>query len=107
MVFPKEAVMIEQLEKAFFVGLGAISLSRQKTEEFLAELKKNYRISEEEGKAFLDKAQERVREGRARLEELAEIEVKKAVDTIGLVPRDEFDRLVKRVEELEDKLRNN
>ncbi|MGA7828833.1 MAG: phasin superfamily protein [Geobacteraceae bacterium] len=99
--------MIDQLEKAFFVGLGAISLSKQKTEEFLAELKKNYRISEEEGKAFLDKAQERVREGRERLAELAEIEVKKVVDTIGLVPRDEFDRLVKRVEELEEKLRKN
>jgi len=99
--------MFDQLEKAFLVGLGAVSLSKQKTEEFLAELKKNYRISEEEGRAFLEKTQERVKEGRERLAEMAETEVKKVVDKAGLVPREEFDRLLKRVEELEEKLRNN
>jgi polyhydroxyalkanoate synthesis regulator phasin len=97
--------MFDQLEKAFFVGLGAVSLSKQKTEEFLADLKKNYRLSEEEGKAFLENAQERVREGRERLVEMAEAEVKKVVDKVGLVPREEFDSLLKRVEELEEKLR--
>jgi polyhydroxyalkanoate synthesis regulator phasin len=36
---------------------------------------------------------------------MAETEVKKVVDKVGLVPREEFDRLLKRVEELEEKLR--
>jgi polyhydroxyalkanoate synthesis regulator phasin len=48
-----------------------------------------------------------VKEGRERLAEMAETEVKKVVDKAGLVPREEFDRLLKRVEELEEKLRNN
>jgi polyhydroxyalkanoate synthesis regulator phasin len=96
--------MFDLLEKAFFAGLGAVSLSRKKTEEFLAELKESCRISEEEGKAFLERTQEMAREGRERLAEMAETEVKKAVDSVGLVPREEFDRLMKRVEELEEKV---
>ncbi len=97
--------MFDLLEKAFFAGLGAVSLSRKKTEEFLAELKESCRISEEEGKAFLERTQEMAREGRERLAEMAETEVKKAVDAVGLVPREEFDRLLKRVEELEEKVK--
>jgi polyhydroxyalkanoate synthesis regulator phasin len=96
--------MLDLLEKAFFAGIGAVSLSRKKTEEFLAELKESCRISEEEGKAFLARTQEMAREGRERLVEMAETEVKKAVDSVGLVPREEFDRLLKRVEELEEKV---
>jgi len=99
--------MFDHLEKAFLAGLGAVSLSKQKTEEFLAELKKSYQLSEEEGKAFLETAQARMKEGRERLSEMAETEVKKVVDKIGLVPRQEFDSLLKRVEELEEKLRGN
>jgi len=97
--------MLDHLEKVFFAGLGAVSLSRKKTEEFLAELKETFRVSEEEGKAFLDRTQEMAREGRERLAEMAETEVKKVVDKLGLVPREEFDRLLKRVEELEEKQR--
>jgi len=97
--------MLDHLEKVFFAGLGAVSLSRKKTEEFLAELKETFRVSEEEGKAFLDRTQEMAREGRVRLAEMAETEVKKVVDKVGLVPREEFDGLLKRVEELEEKLR--
>ncbi|RQW85375.1 MAG: phasin superfamily protein [Geobacter sp.] len=97
--------MLDHLEKVFFAGLGAVSLSRKKTEEFLAELKEAFRVSEEEGKAFLDRTQEMAREGRERLTEMAETEVKKVVDKFGLVPREEFDSLLKRVEELEEKQR--
>jgi len=97
--------MFDQLEKVFFAGLGAVSLSKKKTEEFLAELKETYRVSEEEGKAFLERTQEMAREGRERLAEMAETEVKKVVERVGLVPRKEFDSLLKRVEDLEEKLR--
>jgi polyhydroxyalkanoate synthesis regulator phasin len=100
----KEAVMFDLLEKAFLAGLGAISLSRKKTEEFLAELKDSYRMSEEEGRAFIEKLQNLSREGRERVAELVDSEVKNVIDRLGMVPRNEFDQLVKRVEELEKKI---
>ncbi len=98
--------MFETLEKIVLTGLGAMSLSQKKAEELLAELKEKYRMSEEEGKKFLEKAQTMAREGKERLAEAAEVEVKKVLDRIGFVSRDEFDRLQEKVEELEEKLKN-
>lgn len=94
--------MFELLEKAVLTGLGFVSLSQKKAEEFLDELKEKYKVSEEEGKAFLDKMQGMARESRDRIAEIAETEVKKVIDKVGLVPREEFDRLQKRVEALEN-----
>ena len=96
--------MFELLEKAFLTGLGAIALSQKKAEEIMTDLKDKYKMSEEEGKAFLDKVQGMAKEGRARIEEMAEAEVKKAMERIGMVSREEFDRLQRRVTQLETRL---
>jgi polyhydroxyalkanoate synthesis regulator phasin len=100
----KEVTMFELLEKAVLTGLGALSLTQKKAEEILAELKEKYKLSEEEGKAFLDKVQGMAKEGRERIAEIADAEVKKVIERVGLVPREEFDRLQKRLEELEKRL---
>ncbi len=99
--------MFELLEKVVMTGLGAISLSQKKAEELVADLKETYKMSEEEGKAFVEKMQGMVKEGRGRIAEIAETEVKKVIDRIGLVPREEFDRLQKRVDELESRLKES
>ena len=93
--------MFELLEKAVLTGLGALSLTQKKAEEIITELKEKYKMSEEEGKAFLDKVQGMAKEGREKVAEIADAEVKKVIDRVGLVPREEHDRLLKRVEELE------
>ncbi len=96
--------MFELFEKAVLTGLGAVSLSQKKAEEFLTELQDKYRVSEDEGKQFLDKIQSMAKEGQSKVREMAETEVQKVIDRIGLVPRDEFDRLKKRVAQLEARL---
>lgn len=93
--------MFELFEKAALTGLGFVSLSQKKAEELLEELKEKYKVSEDEGKAFLDKMQGMAKESRERIAEIAETEVKKVIDRLGLVPREEFDLLQKRVETLE------
>jgi polyhydroxyalkanoate synthesis regulator phasin len=93
--------MFDLFEKAVLTGLGFLSLSQKKAEEFLTELKEKYKVSEEEGKAFLEKMQGIAQESRERITEMAETEVKKGIDKFGIVSREEFDRLQKRVEALE------
>jgi polyhydroxyalkanoate synthesis regulator phasin len=93
--------MFELLEKAALTALGAASLTQKKGEEMIQELKAHYKMSEEEGKAFLDRIQELARAGRERTAEIAEAEVKRALDRMGMVPRDEFERLERRVRALE------
>lgn len=93
--------MFEFLEKAALTALGAAALTQKKGEELVEELKGRYKMSEEEGRAFLERIQEIARAGRERSTELAEAEVRKILDRMGMVSREEFDALKRRVDALE------
>jgi polyhydroxyalkanoate synthesis regulator phasin len=99
--------MFELFEKTVLTGLGVLSLSQKKAEELLKEVQERYKVSEEDGKAFLEKMQSIAKESRVRIGEIAETEVKKVIERLGLVPREEFDRLQKRVEVLEGLAKKN
>lgn len=93
--------MLELLEKAALTALGAASLTQKRGEEMVQELKTRYKMSEEEGRVFLERIQDMARVGTQRTSEIVETEVKRVLDRIGMVPRDEFDRLERRVKALE------
>ncbi|WP_224963288.1 phasin family protein [Geomonas subterranea] len=93
--------MFELFEKAVLTALGAAALTQKKGEELIQEMKSRYKISEEEGRAFLDRIQEMARTGQQKTAEVAETEVKKALDRMGMVSREDFDRLERRVRALE------
>jgi len=95
--------MFELFEKAVLTGIGALSLTQRKGEELLSDLKEKYKFSEEEGKAFIDKIQGVAKETREKIAEAAEAEVKRTMERVGLVPKDDFDKLLQRVEALEKK----
>jgi polyhydroxyalkanoate synthesis regulator phasin len=97
--------MIELIEKTLLTAVGAMTLSQQKAEELLAELRQKLNVSEEEGKTFLKKVQEAARQNQQKLETLAQEEVKKACDRMGLVTSEEFDKLKKKIAHLEKKLK--
>jgi len=98
--------MLELLEKAVLTTIGVAALTQKKTEELVAEMKDRFKISEDEGKQFVDKMQSLAKESREKVQAIAEDEVQKVVDRLGLVTRDEFDRLAKRVQELESRSSN-
>uniref|UniRef100_C6E4T7 Phasin superfamily protein n=1 Tax=Geobacter sp. (strain M21) TaxID=443144 RepID=C6E4T7_GEOSM len=93
--------MFELFEKVMLTALGAAAITQKKGEELVQEMKSRYKISEEEGRAFLDRIQEMVKTGQQRSAEMAESEVKKALDRMGMVSREEYDRLERRVRALE------
>lgn len=97
--------MIELLEKTLLTAMGAVSLSQKKAEELLQELKQKFNVTEEEGKALISKLQETAKENQKKLEELALQEVKNAAERFGLVSKEEFDKLAKKVHALEKKLK--
>jgi polyhydroxyalkanoate synthesis regulator phasin len=101
----KEVAMIELLEKTVLTAVGAMTLSQQKAEELLTEMRKKFNVSEEEGKTFLKKVQDAARQNQEKMESAAQEEVKKACDRMGLVTADEFDKLKKKVALLEKKLK--
>lgn len=95
--------MLEMLEKAVMTTIGVAAITQKKAEELVAEMKERFKLSEEEGKNLVDRIQAIANESREKVREMAEVEVKKVTERLGLVSRDEFDRLTKRVEELESR----
>ncbi len=96
--------MLELIEKTLLAGIGTLALTQKKAEELKDDLKERLNLSEEEGKKLLDKLQGAVKENQAKLEELAQAEVKKACERVGLATEEEVNKLKKRIDQLEKKL---
>ena len=97
--------MIELFEKTLLTAVGAMTLTQKKSEELLQELRVKLNISEEEGKDFLKKAREAVAQNQEKLQGQAREEVKKACERMGVITVAEFDKLKKKVAQLEKKLK--
>ena len=95
--------MLELLEKAVMTTIGVAAITQKKAEELAAEMKERFKLSEDEGKNLVDRIQSIAKESREKVEEMAAVEVKKVVERLGLVSREEFDLLSKRVQELESR----
>ncbi len=95
--------MLELLEKAVMTAIGVAAITQKKAEELAVEMRDKYKMSEDEGKLFVDRIQAMASESREKVRDMAEKEVLKVVERMGAVPREEFDRLVKRVQELESR----
>ncbi len=95
--------MLELLEKSVKTTIGVAAITQKKAEELVAEMKERFKLSEDEGKNLVDRIQAIAKESRDKVGEMAEVEVKKVVERLGLVSREEFDLLSKRVQELESR----
>ncbi|GAB4300020.1 MAG: phasin family protein [Desulfuromonadia bacterium] len=96
--------MIELIEKVMLTGLGTIALSQKKVEELVNDLKSQFRLSEDEGKALLERLTSITKESREKAREMVETEVNRVVDRLGLVKKSDYDLLLARLEALEKKI---
>ena len=97
--------MLEIVEKTLLAGIGALALTQQKAEELIDDLKERMNLSEEEGKKLLEKLRTAAKDNQKKLEELAQDEVKKACQRAGVVTIDEFEKLQRKVTQLEKQLK--
>jgi polyhydroxyalkanoate synthesis regulator phasin len=96
--------MLDLIEKVVMTTIGVAAITQKKAEELVTEMKDRYKLSEDEGKNLVERIQTMARENREKVREMAEAEVQKVVERLGLVSVDELERLKKRVQELEARL---
>jgi polyhydroxyalkanoate synthesis regulator phasin len=96
--------MFELIEKVVMTTIGVAAITQKKAEELVCEMKEKYKMSEEEGKQLVEKLQTMARENKDKVREMAEVEVQKVVERLGLVSVEELENLKKRVQELEARL---
>jgi polyhydroxyalkanoate synthesis regulator phasin len=96
--------MLDLLEKTVMTAIGAAAITQKKAEELVVEMREKYTLSEDEGRNVVERIQEIAGESREKIREMVEVEVKKIVERLGLVSRDEYERLALKVQELESRL---
>ena len=96
--------MLDLFEKTVMTAIGAAAITQKKAEELVTEMREKYKMSEDEGRGFVERIQGIAEESREKIREMAETEVRKVVDRLGLVSRDDYERLARRVQELESRI---
>lgn len=99
--------MLEIVEKTLLTGIGAVALTQKKAEELIDDLKKRMNLTEEEGKNLLEKLRDAAKDNQKHLEEMAQNEVKKACDRVGVVTAEDFAKLQEKVDKLEKQLKSS
>lgn len=92
------------MKKAFYLGLGVMSMTREKAERFYNEMIEKGQMSGEEAREFVDEAVKKGEEERKEMSKFIREEMDEFKKDWSMVSRAEFEALEARVKELEQKL---
>ena len=93
--------MSEMIKKMGLFGIGVISLTQEKIEEFSQEMIKKGEISREEGKKFVREVLSEQEKQMKELEDKINKKVKETIEKSGVVMRSDLESLEKKIENLE------
>ena len=93
--------MVDLLKKSIFATIGLALMTREKAEAISKKIASEAKLSESEGKLFVDEMLKRVDDTRHSLEKTVNQHVETALKKVNLVSRKEIDALERRVKELE------
>ena len=93
--------MVELLKKSVYATIGIALMTREKAEEVGKKVAEEARLSETEGKQFVDELISRAEEARAALEKTVEKQVEAALHKVNLPTRAEVEALELRLRKLE------
>ncbi len=88
--------MASLFEKGFLVGIGLLSMTREKAQQVIEELSHEGEVQKGEMKQWVDQLSDRGEEERQALRKLIRDEVKKALDEMGLATKDDIQKLLEK-----------
>jgi polyhydroxyalkanoate synthesis regulator phasin len=96
--------MRDFISKAFYMGLGAASLTKSKIEELAKEYAENFNKSEAEGRSLFEKLNEEAKKTRKDMEKSWKENSDKMYDNLNITTRKKMEMLEARVRILEQKI---
>lgn len=92
--------MFDLMKKSLLTGIGMALKTKDEVAELARELTKKSKMTEKEGKKFIDDLNKRYEESRKKLEKNIEATVKKILKKTDLVTADQLKTLQKEIREL-------
>lgn len=93
--------MKEMLKNVLYAGIGAAFLTKEKIEELKSDLIEKGKISQEEGKLFVDDLLRKSENAKDQLNLWINKRVEERIDQLNLATKDEIAELQRKVEELQ------
>jgi polyhydroxyalkanoate synthesis regulator phasin len=100
----EEILMIDLLKKALYTGVGLAVLTKEKAEELVAELTKQAKLSEQEGKELFDGLLKHSEQARNDFQTKVDETVLAVMKRLNLATKDEVASLKAKIEELSAKV---
>ncbi|MEN6462508.1 MAG: hypothetical protein ABFC94_14225 [Syntrophomonas sp.] len=92
------------MKKAFYLGLGAISLTKERAEKTINEMAEKGEMNKDEAKQFVDEIIQKGEEQKKEIRHIISEEIDEWRKDFGVVSRGEFEALEARIKKLEEKL---
>ncbi len=88
--------MTSLFEKGFLVGMGLLSMTREKAQQVIEELSHEGEVQKGEMKQWVDQLSSRGEEERQALRKLIRDEVKKVLDETGVATKEDIQKLLEK-----------
>jgi polyhydroxyalkanoate synthesis regulator phasin len=92
--------MKDLLRDIFYMGAGAAFLTKEKVEDFRKELVEKGKMTQEEGKQFVDEMVKKSEDVKGQIEEKVQDAVTEQLQKMNVASRDDLDELRAKIEEL-------
>ena len=96
--------MIDLVKKALLTGVGVATLTKDKIEEVAKDFIEKGKMTEKEGRVFVDDLVSRSEESRVEFQEQIESRVQKILEKMDLAKKSEVDALKLEIEKLREEL---
>ncbi len=93
--------MLEQLKKSLYTSFGFAILTKEKIEKMVDDLVEKGKLSEKEGKAFVEELVSKSRESSQEFENKINEKVRESLKKMEMVTQDDLKSLERRVAKLE------
>jgi polyhydroxyalkanoate synthesis regulator phasin len=97
--------MVELLKKGFFIGLGALALTKETAEKIVDDILAKEKKSRDEKDELVDTLLKKGKEIEAEVDRRINEQVKKTMKNLGIPTEAEIKKLNKRIQALEDKIK--
>jgi len=91
-------------QEGLYVGLGLALRTKEMVEEFARKITKQYEMTEDEGKHFVEDLLKESEETKTRLDEIIETRIDSYIEESGLAKKDDIDSISKKLDKLEKEL---
>jgi polyhydroxyalkanoate synthesis regulator phasin len=95
--------MSSMFKKMMYFGLGALSLTRERAEDFINEMVERGEMSRDEARTYVDELIDRGEQERQELKAEIKDYMQKVKTEMGLISRDELEEIKERLSRLENR----